>query len=149
MTDGHNILVPDMSPEDAWTQLSENKKAALVDCRTTREWDAIGVPDLSRIDRAMYLVEWRQAPDMAVNSAFAQQMDDATGGEYPETLFFICRSGARSKEAATFMQDILSSKSVNCSCVNVAEGFEGTQTPEIIAARSSGWRNKNLPWATR
>ena len=149
MTDGQNILIPDMSPEDAWSQLSENKNAALVDCRTSREWDAIGVPDLSRIDRAMYLVEWRQAPDMAVNSAFAQQMDDATGGDYPECLFFICRSGARSKEAATFMQEILSSKSVNCSCVNVAEGFEGTQTPEIIAARTSGWRNKNLPWATR
>ena len=146
MTERQQNTIVDLSPEDAWAELKSNDKAALVDCRTLQEWHAIGTPDLSDIDRAMYLVEWRKAPDMAVNTTFLQQLDEATGSAYPEKLFFICRSGVRSKEAATIVQETLSKKSILCECINVAEGFEGIQTLEIVAAGTSGWRNKNLPW---
>jgi rhodanese-related sulfurtransferase len=145
MTRSGQIAISDMLPEDVWAELSKSKSSALVDCRTQMEWARIGTPDLSQIDAAMYLVEWRSAPDMSVNASFAEEMDAATGGAYPSKLYFICRSGVRSKEAAHHMQEVLSSKSIDCTCINVAEGFEGTQTPEIIAAGTSGWQNKNLP----
>ncbi len=143
MTERHQNTIVDLSPEDVWSQLEADDNTALVDCRTQQEWQRIGTPDLSDIDRAMYLIEWRKAPDMSFNDAFAQQLDEATGASYPSKLFFICRSGARSKEAATYIQDLLSRKSIPCQCINVAEGFEGTQT---LGAGASGWRNKNLPW---
>ncbi len=138
--------ITNIAPETVWSELAENPNAALVDVRTAHEWSEIGTPDLSDIDRAMYHVEWRQLPGMVLNDAFVEQLDEQIGTAYPEKLFFICRSGSRSHEAATLMQDVLSKRSVSCVCINVAEGFEGEQSPQAIAAGTSGWRNKGLAW---
>lgn len=144
MTSGTNKTIPDRMPEDVWTALQDQKDTALVDCRTVQEWQGIGHPDLGKIGKTTHLVEWKQAPAMAVNPEFVAQLDQALDGEYPATLFFICRSGVRSKEAATLIQEILSSKSIACECVNVAEGFEGKPSD----AGPTGWRDKNLPSKT-
>lgn len=141
MTRIHDSKIKDVVPESVWTALKDNQNTALVDCRTTQEWAVIGIPDLGKIGKVTHLVEWKMAPDMRLNAEFADEVEKAFGGAYPEQLFFICRSGARSKEAATYIQDILSSKSIACECVNVAEGFEGTRD----APGTSGWRDKNLP----
>ena len=141
MTPLHDNKIKDVMPESAWMTLKTDPNAMLVDCRTAQEWAVIGHPDLAEIGKTAHLIEWKIAPDMRINPAFAEQVDAALFGTYPEKLFFICRSGVRSKEAATVIQAQLSGKSIACECINVAEGFEGHRGSD----GPSGWRDKDLP----
>lgn len=143
---GTTISIENLSPSQVWKKLSENSKSALIDCRTDREWAQIGVPNLASADKDVHLIEWRQAPDMRINPDFATQVDNAFGGNYPDHIYFICRSGARSLEAAAHLQNILSSNNIDCTCVNVAEGFEGDPGPDGQRGTVSGWKFNNLPW---
>jgi len=146
MTEGGAISIENKSPNDVWNELSKEKNAALVDCRTAREWEVIGAPDLQSIDKNTHLVEWRSAPDMSVNPNFIDQLDEVFGGTYPDKIFFICRSGARSFEAATVVQNALTSRNIVCECVNVAEGVEGDPGPGGERSTVNGWKFNNLPW---
>lgn len=146
MTAASTFSIENKSPSTVWEELQINKNSALVDCRTNQEWDVIGTPDLSSINKETQFVEWRKAPDMSINSTFANDIKDAFDGSFPETIFFICRSGARSLEAAAFVQNLLSSAKVECTCVNVAEGFEGDPGPNGIRGTINGWKFNNLPW---
>lgn len=138
--------IENLPPLSVWAALSENKNTALVDVRTEQEWNGIGRPDLGSLDKTAVFVEWRQAPDMSINPLFAAKLDDAFSGDYPEKLFFICRSGARSLEAAAHVQEILSSKGIDCECVNVAEGFEGDPGPTGARGTVNGWQYHQLSW---
>ena len=40
-------MFQEVTPLVAYKRLTENKDAMLIDCRTEREWEIIGVPDLS------------------------------------------------------------------------------------------------------
>ncbi len=146
MTGGQSISIENMSPNTVWDHLTHNQNSALVDCRTQVEWDTIGVPDLTGINSAAHLIEWRKQPDMSVNPAFFDELEAGFNGAYPDHLFFICRSGARSFEAATYVQNHLSSKNINCVCINVAEGFEGDPDPSGQRSVVNGWKFNNLPW---
>lgn len=146
MSDGTSTSVENVSPKVVWARLSENQNAALVDVRTAQEWEVIGRPDLGELGKSVGFVEWRMAPDMRINPDFAAQLEAHLGGSYPDELFFICRSGARSLEAATYIQDILSSKGTNCRCVNVAEGFEGDPGPTGARGTVNGWQFHQLTW---
>ena len=138
--------IENLPPNPVWTELSENQNSALVDVRTAQEWAGIGRPDLSDLDKAVAFVEWRRAPDMSINPDFAADLENKLGGTFPDRLFFLCRSGARSLEAAAYIQDILSSKGIDCACVNVAEGFEGDPGPTGARATVNGWQFHQLPW---
>lgn len=140
--------VDNVAPPEVWADLSNNQKTALVDVRTAQEWAGIGRPDLSGIGKNAIFVEWRSAPDMRINPDFATQLDQQLGGDYPDRLFFLCRSGARSLEAATTIQEILSSKGIECRCVNVAEGFEGDPGPTGARGTVNGWQYHQLPLQT-
>ena len=146
MSGGQTISIDNFSPTDVWSTLKDNPKSALVDCRTKEEWATIGTPDLSSIDRDVHLIEWRMQPSMTPNPSFLDELDAALGETYPDQLFFICRSGARSLEAAAHVQNIISSRHKNCVCINVAEGFEGDPGPSGARATLNGWKFNNLPW---
>lgn len=146
MAEGQAISIENVSPQAAWDDLSKNKTSALVDCRTQLEWDTIGVPDLAGNDSAALLIEWRKQPDMSVNPTFLEQLEAGFDGALPERIYFLCRSGARSLEAAAYVQNQLASKKSNCVCINVAEGFEGDPNPEGQRGVVNGWKFNNLPW---
>jgi len=97
--------IPDSMPEDTWSALSDDPNSRLVDCRTSYEWKAIGLPDLSQIDKETVCVEWKQAPAMSVNPRFAEELDAALGGAYPDTLYSLhlhqCGGGLRGEAAVT------------------------------------------------
>ena len=60
----------------------------------------------------------------------------------PEALvMFICRSGARSHNAAC-----LASEAGYAECYNVLEGFEGDKDAEGHRGTTGGWRHAGLPW---
>ena len=43
----------DISVEDAWRILGEDVTAQLVDVRTQAEWNFVGLPDLSKVQKAV------------------------------------------------------------------------------------------------
>jgi rhodanese-related sulfurtransferase len=136
-------MVENVSPTQTWEALRADPTARLVDVRTDVEWDSVGVPDTSETGTDPILIQWQTAPTMQVNAAFVEQLRQA--GLTPEhTLFFICRSGARSMAAAQ-----AAARAGFARAYNVAEGFEGA--PNMLGRRGavSGWKAEGLPWRRR
>jgi rhodanese-related sulfurtransferase len=127
----------------AWKSLKD-ETAALVDVRTTREWQTIGMPDLQEIDKSVIFEEWQKFPDMALNAAFAESVDrqlQLQGVSKNDPVYCLCRSGARSQGAAATLTQLGYSRAYN-----VVSGFEGD--PDAGGARGSinGWQYDGLPW---
>ncbi len=120
-------------PKDAWAALLADDRARLVDVRTDLEWERVGVPDLAQAGTAPLLVSW-QYPTGEVNPHFLAELRDA-GAAPGQTLYFICRSGVRSRAAAQAAEAAGFGASYNVAC-----GFEGPQ------GTRSGWRADGLPW---
>jgi rhodanese-related sulfurtransferase len=131
----------DLKPTDAWKLLAEDKKAQLVDVRTRPEWMFVGVPELSTLGKRALLQSWQTFPAMDVDANFtaaiAQQIPDRDA-----PILFLCRSGARSRAAASAMTEQGYRK-----CYNVAEGFEGNLDTERHRGKVGGWKAAGLPWA--
>ena len=138
--------IAELSPVEVWAELESNTDSALVDVRTRPEWSFVGVPDLSEIDRPVVLAEWRLFPDLRINPGFADELKSAFGGDTPKNLFFICRSGTRSREAARWFSDMSKRAGAPVRCVNVAEGFEGDLNADRRRGLQNGWKARNLAW---
>ncbi|MGI9389182.1 MAG: rhodanese-like domain-containing protein [Boseongicola sp.] len=139
--------VEEVNPDDAWRILVEQSASQLIDVRTRAEWGFVGVPDLAEVGRSPVLIEWAGFPDMSVNPRFAAEVMEAIGNEQvPETLLFLCRSGARSLRAAFAVADHLGQLGMSVTCLNVAEGFEGDLDPEGHRGDLNGWKARGLAW---
>ena len=138
--------VPDVSVKDTWDQLAENANSVLIDVRTQAEWAFVGVPDLSRLEKRVLTIEWQRFPDSQVDARFVEKLEEALSklgaSKEDSTLFFICRSGARSRSAAEAMAG-----AGYANCLNVAEGFEGPLNANRHRGSSAGWKAAGLPWA--
>ena len=110
----------DVSPTEAWQGLAQDPKAVLVDVRTQPEWNFVGIPDLRSLGKKTGFVCWQVYPQMQVDPDFVTQVEQLTGGDHSAPLYFICRSGARSRSAAQALTAAGYGK-----CFNVAGGFEG------------------------
>src|ERR1035437_9049352 len=100
------------TPKEAYEIWRAAPGAKLVDVRTRAEWDWVGrIPGAEEI-------EWMSYPTNQPNSHFLAQLKQQVD---PEALvMFICRSGARSHNAAS-----LASQAGYTEAYNVLEGFEG------------------------
>lgn len=136
--------MPDMNPDQVWQEMASNPDSALVDVRTRPEWAFVGIPDVSGIERQAVLVEWRTYPELAVNPDFIGELSGRLAGRLPGTLYFICRSGQRSRDAAEHVAAACGSEAIRC--VNVAEGFEGDLNAERHRGGLNGWKLRGLPW---
>lgn len=129
----------DLTPQAAWEMLRDIPEAVLVDVRTHAEWQYVGVPDTSSIDRPTHLIEWVSYPNGARNERFLEQMKEAgVDGERP--VVFLCRSGQRSIAAAEAATAVGIGPSYN-----VLDGFEGATDSEGHRG-ATGWRAIGLPW---
>ncbi len=137
--------VTEVTPSDAY-EILKDPDAVLVDVRTNAEWALVGTPDLGALDKQVMLVEWLGFPDMATNPDFAGQLFSRFGENFPEKILFICRSGARSRDAATHVTNTLGEIGRTAECINVAEGFEGDLDQERHRGKLNGWKKRNLPW---
>jgi rhodanese-related sulfurtransferase len=132
----------DLSPRETWERLSRETAAQLIDVRTVPEWNFVGVPDLAPLQRQALLCEWQHFP-AAANGAFVQEVVDAlkeTGYRPGAPLFFLCRSGARSRAAA-----IALTEAGYGPCFNIKDGFEGALDTKRHRG-ASGWKAEGLPW---
>lgn len=130
----------DVSPNEAWAELQSNPDAVLIDVRTRPEWSFVGVPDMSSLGKQAALISWQIYPDMLRNPNFEAEVE-ALGMKPDAPLYFLCRSGARSRAAAV----ALTARGFS-NCYNVAYGFEGDPDGERHRGRQNGWKASALPW---
>ena len=97
-------------------------------------------------ERTPILIEWSSYPDMSVNPAFADEVEEAAGSDSNGPLLFLCRSGARSLRAAAVVADHYARKGRSVTCLNVAEGFEGDVDASGHRGRQNGWKARGLAW---
>lgn len=131
----------DVSPVDAWKGLSEDKSAVLIDVRTQPEWAFVGVPDLRTLSKKTGFVCWQVYPQMQVDPEFVAKVEQLVGSDRNAPVYFICRSGARSRSAAQALTAAGYSR-----CYNVAGGFEGDVDSAGHRGRANGWKASDLPW---
>lgn len=145
MTASEKGPVDDVSVQETWRRLEADNGAVLVDVRTRAEWSFVGIADLSALGRKPVLVEWSDFPGGRVNADFAGELAahlDTLGAGKETELFFICRSGVRSRNAANAMTAVGWKR-----CHNVVGGFEGPLDGEGHRGRKSGWKAEGLPWS--
>lgn len=136
--------VEDVSVLETWKRLEGDPKAVLVDVRTRAEWAFVGVPDLSKINKDVMLIEWQTFPDSRTAPDFIERLTTALaakGVEKSTEIFFICRSGGRSRMAAEAIAGAGYSR-----CRNVMEGFEGPLDAAHHRSQIAGWKFSGLDW---
>ena len=133
----------DLSPQETWERLSRDEAAQLIDVRTLAEWNFVGIPDLGPLQRQALLCEWQQFPP-AANPNFVQELAEAlkrSAYRSGAPLFFLCRSGGRSRAAAIAMTG-----AGYGPCFNIADGFEGVLDGKRHRGTAGGWKASGLPW---
>ena len=133
----------DLGPAESWTRLKADPTGQLIDVRTVAEWTFVGVPDLGALGREAIFCEWQRFPS-ASNPAFVEEVAEAlngTGWRQSAPLFFLCRSGGRSRSAAIAM-----TSAGFGPCFNVADGFEGAPDANRHRGSTGGWKAEGLPW---
>ena len=132
--------IKNISSRECFEKLSIEVNSQLIDVRTKPEWIYVGVPDLSSINKKVIFVSWQVYPEMGTNKFFENQILESNIKK-DNNLYFICRSGQRSHDAAEF----LASRGFS-NCFNVIDGFEGKLNHERQRTLIDGWQFYNLPW---
>ena len=117
--------------------LQNDPKAVLVDVRSRPEWQFVGIPDLSSLNKDALLIEWQSYPTMQVNGDFTRALKASlSDNQIPDDapLLFLCRSGVRSQAAAAAM-----SAEGHTRCYNISGGFE--RAAGMGSAIGARWRD--------
>lgn len=122
-----------VTPQEAWHLLQSVPRTKLVDVRSHAEWQFVGViPDAVQI-------ELKAFPGMRDNPHFLDQLKAQVDPE--AVVLFLCRSGARSDQAAR-----LAAEQGYSNAYNILEGFEGDKDGNSHRNTINGWRASGLPW---
>ncbi|CDG38864.1 MULTISPECIES: rhodanese-like domain-containing protein [Asaia] len=128
-------MVDCISAQAAWERLTTEKDAVLIDVRTPGEWQLVGLPDLSTLDKDVRTLSW----DPYDANGFALSLRELVPSlETP--VLFLCRSGVRSQQTAE-----LAAHLGYVEAVNVVEGYEGQPDANGQRGRVCGWQYQNLP----
>ena len=111
--------------------IKNNPKSVLLDVRTQREWNQIGIPDGDKIGLKTYFLSLLFEVEI-INENFLQEFKNLNIDKNFQILT-ICATGGRSQMAA----EILTKEGYNC--LNVSDGFSGNNDEKI------GWKNNQLP----
>jgi rhodanese-related sulfurtransferase len=113
-------------------EFCKNNPALIIDVRTPQEWQKIGVPDLANTASQLLAISWLTLPNFALNQNFAKELSTAKNITKTTPLFFLCKSGGRSLDAAIFAKNLGYEYTFN-----IAGGFEGGEV--------AGWKEQALP----
>jgi rhodanese-related sulfurtransferase len=141
-----NLLgyVEDILSSDAYDLLESDSTSVLIDVRTQAEWTYVGTPDIQALGKTPLFLEWQSYPSVTVDANFTVRLEallQSSGVERGASLLFLCRSGARSRHAATAM-----TSAGWAPCFNVSDGFEGPLGDSRQRGGVSGWKAGGLPW---
>jgi rhodanese-related sulfurtransferase len=129
----------DVPSREAYQALADDESAVLVDVRTTAEWNYVGLPDVTGLDKQVICLEWQHFPDGSLNEAFVDQLREV-GLRPGVPVYFLCRSGARSRAAAE-----AATAAGMGPAYNIADGFEGP-LDQHGHRELAGWKHEGLPW---
>ncbi len=122
-----------LEPAEAFALLQHEPSARLIDVRSRAEWEYVG-----RVPGALE-IEWKRWPGMVPNPDFLATLQTAVDPQAP--ALFMCRSGARSSDAAS-----AATAAGYSHCYNVLYGFEGDKDADQHRNTVNGWRAAGLPW---
>ena len=134
----------DLLAVDAYALLEGDASAVLIDVRTNAEWAYVGTPDIQALGKTPLYLEWQSYPSMAVDADFSVRLVallKSCGVERGAPLVFLCRSGARSRNAAVAMTNAGWGP-----CFNISDGFEGPLDGSRRRGGAGGWKAGGLPW---
>ena len=125
--------VSEINSTSAFKTLGKRRNSFLIDVRSSIEWEQSGVPDLFQIGKKPFFIEW----PILINEDFIKEFNLILSKNFKQSdhIFFICRSGIRSRHAAN-----LSSNFGYSNVFNIIDGFEGNKFNYY------GWKGNNLPW---
>jgi rhodanese-related sulfurtransferase len=126
-----------VTPREAFDLVRLDPRVKLIDVRTNAERDWVGrvvVPEAQH-----GAVQWSTYPGGVPNPDFVAQLAAVAGKD--DVLLFLCRSGVRSRHAAT-----LATQNGYANSFDILEGFEGDKDGEGHRKNVSGWCKAGLPW---
>ena len=124
-----------LTPKAAWALLQNDPNAVLVDVRMEIESLYVGRPP------GAVNVPWYEYPEFTPHpQSFAHQVEGEVGDKARPVLL-LCRSGARTLEAAKVLEAAGFSE-----VINVLHGFEGDRDEAHHRSTVNGWRFDGLPW---
>lgn len=133
--------IQEILPPEAQKILSSSKLAVLIDVRSKVEYDYVGHP-VGAIN-----IPWQEPPAWEIAPDFANQVKSQLSDMQADipleemTVMMLCRSGARSMNAAIELKE-----NGFTNVINVAEGFEGGLDRNRHRGNIGGWRHHSLPW---
>ena len=140
LTNKKDLSIKNITSIECFNKLSEISNSYLIDIRTKPEWEFIGVPDLSSLNKKTIFISWNMYPEMKINSLFENQITESNIKKN-DNIFLICRSGNRSSDAAEFLTSLGFT-----NCFNVKDGFEGEIGHNHQRSTINGWKYSKLPW---
>jgi rhodanese-related sulfurtransferase len=134
----------DVTAREAWDNLAKSPTATLVDVRTAAEWTYVGVPVLSQIGKATVFIEWDEFPSGQLVPDFIGRLKselDKLGIGKDAPIYFLCRSGNRSRHAA-----LQATAAGYQRAFNISHGFEGRLDADRHRNSDESWKGEGLPW---
>lgn len=140
-----------LTSKEAYAALEKDPSIVFIDVRSRAEFSFVGHPTV--VDRNIpfrklaesYEIDTkRKQYKMVPNVDFPRAVElllDAEGKTKNDTIFVMCRSGARSKGAADYLAKVGYTK-----VYNVVDGFEGDKNKDTGHRTVNGWKNSDLPW---
>ncbi|PSB92135.1 rhodanese-like domain-containing protein [Candidatus Pandoraea novymonadis] len=129
--------VSSITPQKALAWLQADPYTQLIDVRTRAELDWVGRPLIPK--NQYFWIEWLRYPGGTPNGKFIEQLKEQTPLDIP--VLFLCRSAARSEEAAN-----AAAQAGFMNAYNVLEGFEGEKDHKGHRKSINGWCFQGLPW---
>lgn len=126
--------IKSLYPKQAWSLLSTESAAVLLDVRDRIEYSLVGHP-LAAVN-----IPWKEAPHWKSNPNFIDEVRQHIP-ELDTPVLLICRSGQRSLDAAKALEAAGYS-----DLTNIEEGFEGPLDANKHRGTLGGWRAHDLPW---
>ena len=111
---------------DAYEKLKNNDQSVLIDVRTQSEWDTVGFPNLSNLNKKLIKLSIMDI-DGTINHHFQIDFQNLKIDKNDE-IFFICKSGQRSKYSGEIAKSLGFNK-----IYNISDGY------------INGWLNNELP----
>lgn len=129
----------DVSAAQTWEYIITSP-AYIIDVRTAPEWKFSGVPDVRTTHATLLCVEWLRYPDFEANPRFMEEVRrDVKEKEAP--LFFLCKTGGRSLQAA-----LQATSEGYIYSFNITHGFEGDHNVKGQRGCVNGWKAEGLAW---
>ena len=133
---------------DIWDRLKADARAVMVDVRTKAEWAFVGVPDLVGARQAGHDGRVADVPGQPGRSRFRRKRLSAAlssaGVGKDDEVFFICRSGGRSRMAAEVLR-----RKVSGTAGMWRTDSRGHSMPTVIGSSGRRLEGRRAPLGAR